>query len=105
MSFGRLDAHSILGFLKMPDMSVQLSPTVIPDIQPSPPRGTAACDLDRMLHKWQSRFTGGRSPSWIGRRLSANQPQRQKGNTMSWQGQRNALVVLAGNSRPDNPFW
>jgi polyhydroxyalkanoate synthase len=46
-------------------MSVQLSPTVILDVQPSPPRGTAACDLDRMLHKWQSRFTGGRSPSTV----------------------------------------
>ena len=49
----------------MPDMSVQLSPTVIPDVQPPPPRGTAACDLDRMLHKRQSRFTGGRSPSTV----------------------------------------
>ena len=37
-------------------------PEILPP-PPSPPFVTKAADLDRMLHAWQSRFTGGRSPS------------------------------------------
>ncbi len=43
----------------MPDMPTPLSTPV------TPPRATSSADLDRMLHAWQSRFTGGRSPSTL----------------------------------------
>jgi polyhydroxyalkanoate synthase len=34
--------------------------------KPAEPHVTNAADLDRLLHNWQSRFTGGRSPSTVG---------------------------------------
>jgi hypothetical protein len=37
----------------------------MPDVQPSSPSDATADDFDRMLHSWQSRFTGGRSPSTV----------------------------------------
>jgi polyhydroxyalkanoate synthase len=40
-------------------------PEVLPP-PPSPPVGTRAADLDRILHDWQSGFTGGTSPSTLG---------------------------------------
>ncbi len=53
----------------MPDMSTPVSPPVLPeDVQPPqvpPPRVTTPADIDRVLHAWQSRFTGGRSPSTL----------------------------------------
>lgn len=44
----------------MPDMTtrVQLPNTLLPQV-------TTPADLDRRLHAWQSRFTGGRSPSTV----------------------------------------
>jgi polyhydroxyalkanoate synthase len=41
----------------------------LPDISPidiPPAPRTTPADLDRLLHAWQSRFTGGRSPSTVG---------------------------------------
>jgi polyhydroxyalkanoate synthase len=53
----------------MPDMSPRVAPPVQQqDVQPPPapaPHLTTPADLDRMLHAWQSRFTGGRSPSTV----------------------------------------
>ena len=34
--------------------------------KPAEPHVTNAADLDRLLHNWQSRFTGGRSPNTVG---------------------------------------
>ncbi len=36
------------------------------EVPPSSPVAATAADLDRMLHDWQSRFTGGTSPSTLG---------------------------------------
>jgi polyhydroxyalkanoate synthase len=48
----------------MPDMSPPIRPPAsIADAQP--PRRVSPADLDRRLHAWQSRFTGGRSPSTV----------------------------------------
>jgi polyhydroxyalkanoate synthase subunit PhaC len=53
----------------MPDMPTTVVPPAPPaDVRPPQPpssRVTTPADLDRMLHAWQSRFTGGRSPSTI----------------------------------------
>ena len=50
----------------MPDAPVQLRQTLMPDVQPSSPPSATAGDFDRILHVWQSRLTGGRSPSTVG---------------------------------------
>ena len=51
----------------MLDMSkAALPPLQPPDARRSPPQMSADANLDRMLHAWQSRFTGGRSPSTVG---------------------------------------
>jgi polyhydroxyalkanoate synthase len=44
----------------MPDTSIALHAPA-----PAPVAAPTAHDLDRMLHAWQSRFTGGRSPSTV----------------------------------------
>ncbi len=52
----------------MPDMTSHVAAPAQPqDVQPppAPPHVTTPADLDRMLHAWQSRFTGGRSPSTV----------------------------------------
>ena len=53
----------------MPDMPTTVVPPASPaDVRPPQTpssRVTTPADLDRMLHAWQSRFTGGRSPSTI----------------------------------------
>lgn len=51
----------------MPDMPTTIrSPVTSPDVRPSPsPHVTTPADLDRMLHAWENRFTGGRSPSAV----------------------------------------
>jgi len=48
----------------MPDVNAQ--PVLQPAVRPPQARDrTTPADLDRMLHAWQSRFTGGRSPSTV----------------------------------------
>jgi polyhydroxyalkanoate synthase len=48
----------------MPDFNTPDRPVAaLPDAQPRP---LSPVDLDRLLHVWQSRFTGGRSPSTVG---------------------------------------
>ena len=53
----------------MPDMPTTVVPPASPaDVRPPQTpssRVTRAADLDRKLHAWQSRFTGGRLPSPI----------------------------------------
>ena len=50
----------------MLDMPKPALPPVQPlDVRPAPPQMSADANLDRMLHAWQSRFTGGRSPSTV----------------------------------------
>ena len=50
----------------MLDMSKPaLPPLQPPDARRSPPQLSADANLDRMLHAWQSRYTGGRSPSTL----------------------------------------
>jgi polyhydroxyalkanoate synthase subunit PhaC len=54
----------------MPDMPTPARPLAdAPDIRLPPevsPRMSAAANLDRMLHVWQSRYTAGKSPSTVG---------------------------------------
>lgn len=53
----------------MPDMPMPVSPPVLTkDVQPPqspPPPVTTPADLDRILHAWENRFTGGQSPSTV----------------------------------------
>ena len=53
----------------MPDVSPPASPpALLADVHPPQaptPHLTTPADLDRLLHAWQSRFTGGRSPSTV----------------------------------------
>lgn len=37
-----------------------------PKLAPAPEQPTPGAEFDRMLHNWQGRFTGGRSPSTVG---------------------------------------
>ncbi len=50
----------------MPDSTPVRPPGPKIPSAPAPAQPTAAAELDRMLHNWQSRFTGGRSPSTVG---------------------------------------
>jgi polyhydroxyalkanoate synthase subunit PhaC len=54
----------------MPDMPTPLRPLMLASNigppQARTPHLSVPADLDRMLHVWQSRFTGGRSPSTVG---------------------------------------
>src|ERR1700744_2865584 len=86
----------------MPDMSFPVPPPVDVTV----PRVATPGDLDRLLHTWQSRFTGGRSPStvalacldWMAH--AANTPfqaeARLKSAVAQWQ--RLMLTALGGAS-------
>jgi polyhydroxyalkanoate synthase subunit PhaC len=110
----------------MPDMRAPDRPPVrSPDIRhpsgPSP-RMSAAADLDRMLHVWQSRYTAGRSPSTIGLAFldwaahAANAPFQtaELGRTALTQWQRLVQAAMGGKGtiapHPDDrrfahPAW
>jgi polyhydroxyalkanoate synthase subunit PhaC len=50
----------------MPDSTTPVRPSARPaNVLSQPLHSTEAANLDRMLHAWQSRFTGGRSPSTL----------------------------------------
>jgi polyhydroxyalkanoate synthase len=92
-------------------------------VSPAPPtRATTPADLDRMLHDWQSRFTGGRSPStvslafldWAAHAANAPFQTAALGQTAMEQWRRLALAAMGGapaieaepaDHRFANPAW
>src|ERR1700735_3375111 len=92
-------------------------------LSPAPPtRATTPADLDRMLHDWQSRFTGGRSPStvslafldWAAHAANAPFQTAALGQTAMEQWRRLALAAMGGapaiaadpaDHRFANPAW
>ena len=86
------------------------------------PQVRTAADLDRLLHNWQSKFTGGRSPSTVGLAFldwaahAANTPFQSASYARTaatqWQrlaqvamGQGPAIAPQAGDRRFSNPAW
>ena len=95
-------------------------PDMTPLALPEPP--TSAAELDRQLHAWQSRFTGGRSPSTIGLALmdwgvhAANMPFQMaellRSSVTQWQrlataaiGGAPAIVPQPDDRRFADPAW
>jgi polyhydroxyalkanoate synthase len=87
------------------------------DAAPPPRRTTTPADLDRLLHDWQSRFTGGRSPStvslafldWAAHAANAPFQTASLGRTALEQWRRLAQAAMGGQAsiapRPgDNRF-
>jgi polyhydroxyalkanoate synthase len=115
----------------MPDMYALDAPALPNAARPSgAPAPTAApgphlvtpADLDRLLHDWQSRFTGGRSPSTVSLALldwaahAANNPFQLAalGHSAAAQWQRlgqvaiggaTTIVPAPGDQRFANPAW
>jgi len=105
----------------MPDMSMEAGQDVP---APTLPRATPA-DFDRILHAWQSRFTGGRSPStvalalmdWAAHASNAPFTTSALGRSAFKQWQRLATAMLGGEDaeaviapKPEdhrfaNPAW
>jgi polyhydroxyalkanoate synthase len=95
------------------------------DVQPTQapaPHVTTPADLDRMLHAWQSRFTGGRSPSTVALALRdwgahmANAPFQTaalgQAALAQWQrlaqtalGVENPIAPRPGDHRFAHPAW
>ena len=106
----------------MLDMSRGVEPSTLPDAQPPAlPRSTPE-DFDRILHAWQSRFTGGRSPStvplafmdWAAHAANAPFATAALGHSAIKQWQRLAVAIMSGTNavapKPDdhrfsNPAW
>ena len=94
----------------MPDMPTPMHPPVpLPDVRPlraPSPGAITPADLDRMLHVWQSRLTGGRSPSTVGLAFldwaahAANAPFETAalGGTALAQWQRLARAAVGGET-------
>ena len=99
----------------MPDTHVPDAPTIPEAAQPNPnaapprspsPAFVTPADLDRLLHNWQSRFTGGRSPSTVSMALydwaahAANNPFQTAslGQSAAAQWQRLAQSALGGEA-------
>ena len=93
----------------MPDMPIPIRPPPLPDVRPiqGPSLGVITpADLDRMLHVWQSRLTGGRSPSTVGLAFldwaahAANAPFQTAalGRTALAQWQRLARAAMGGET-------
>jgi len=95
----------------MPDMPVPPRSTAKPGGQPSSPPGTTAEDFDRILHNWQSRFTGGRSPSTVAMAFmdwaahTANSPFKTAalGRTAMQQWQRLVHTMMGGENSIEPP--
>ncbi len=104
----------------MPDITTPIRLAPAPDVQP--PRLTTSADLDRLLHAWQSRFTGGRSPStvalacldWAAHAANAPFQTADLGRSAMAQwarlmraamGQEEAIVPQPGDHRFANPAW
>ncbi len=90
----------------MPDMPVQRHPSVVPDAPKLLTPMTTPENLDRMLHNWQSRFTGGRSPStvalafmdWAAHTANAPFKTAALGRTAMEQWQRLARTMMGGEN-------
>nr|WP_294516901.1 alpha/beta fold hydrolase [uncultured Rhodopila sp.] len=105
----------------MPDNTTPIRlATSPPDVRPT--RVTTPADLDRLLHAWQSRFTGGRSPStvalacldWAAHAANAPFQTADLGRTAMAQwarlmraamGQEEPIVPQPGDHRFANPAW
>jgi len=104
----------------MPDITTPIRLAPAPDVQP--PRLTTSADLDRLLHAWQSRFTGGRSPStvalacldWAAHAANAPFQTADLGRSAMAQwarlmraamGQQEPIVPQPGDHRFANPAW
>ena len=98
----------------MLDMSRGVEPSTLPDAQPPAlPRSTPE-DFDRILHAWQSRFTGGRSPStvplafmdWAAHAANAPFATAALGHSAIKQWQRLAVAMMSGTNavapKPDD---
>jgi polyhydroxyalkanoate synthase len=90
----------------MPDMPTRDASSVLRQTvqPPQAPRATTPADLDRMLHAWQSRFTGGRSPNtvslafkdWTAHLANAPFQTAELGRTALAQWQRLAQAAMGG---------
>jgi polyhydroxyalkanoate synthase subunit PhaC len=111
----------------MPDTHSPPSPEALPSGASAPataatPKPVTPADLDRALHNWQSRFTGGRSPSTVSLALLdwaahvANNPFQTAslGRNAATQWQRLAQAAFTGDAaiaaapadhRFANPAW
>ncbi|WP_367614787.1 PHA/PHB synthase family protein [Plastoroseomonas arctica] len=105
----------------MPQTVVPIRAATQPAAPPGPQR-TSAADLDRLLHAWQSRFTGGHSPStaslafldWAAHALNAPFETAEFGRTAVEHWQRLARIALGteallplpeGDRRFADPAW
>ncbi len=105
----------------MTDMSTEAGPKNSGNAQPQLPRSKPE-DFDRLLHAWQSRFTGGRSPStvklafmdWAAHAGNAPFTMASVARSAFTQWQRLAGIMLSGGStiapkpgdhRFANPAW
>ncbi len=103
-------------------MPVRLRQPAVAGVQPSIPLMTTPENLDHMLHNWQSRFTGGRSPSTVALAFmdwaahTANSPFKTAalGQTAMTQWQRlvrtmmggeNSIAPQPGDHRFVHPAW
>jgi polyhydroxyalkanoate synthase len=106
---------------EMPDMLTAVAPETHPDARPAVLPRAKPEDLDRILHAWQSRFTGGRSPStvklammdWAAHAADAPFTMAALGRSAFTQWQRLAGAMLGGTAvapkpgdhRFSNPAW
>jgi len=108
----------------MPDMPTRAASSVLRQTvhPPQAPCATRPANLDRMLHAWQSHFTGGRSPStvalalrdWAARMANAPFQTAALGQAALAQWQRLAQTAMGAEPpiapRPDDhrfadPAW
>jgi polyhydroxyalkanoate synthase len=105
----------------MPDMLREVATAHHADAQPADLPRAKPEDLDRILHAWQSRFTGGRSPStvnlafmdWAAHAANAPFTMAEAGRSAFTQWLRLASAMLGGEAiapkpgdhRFSNPAW
>jgi polyhydroxyalkanoate synthase len=106
----------------MPDINATVYSSTVPRVVATPPPEPASDNLDRLLHNWQSQFTGGRSPSTVALAMldwaahASNEPFRTASLAKTafgqWQrlsaamlGGPAAIAPLAGDHRFSNAAW
>jgi polyhydroxyalkanoate synthase len=88
----------------MPDMITEVGPLGRTDAEPPELPQSGPEDFDRILHAWQSRFTGGRSPStvpmafkdWAAHAANAPFTMAALGHSAVKQWQRLSIAMLSG---------